>query len=81
VGRDPATLSRSAEALVRTLPAPDGAPPEERELRGTAEELAAGLRRYAGLGFGHVQVQLRPNSLAGVEAFAPVIEALDRSAP
>jgi alkanesulfonate monooxygenase SsuD/methylene tetrahydromethanopterin reductase-like flavin-dependent oxidoreductase (luciferase family) len=76
VGRDPETLTRSAEVLVRTLPAADGAEPEHRELRGASDEVAAALRRYADLGFSHLQVQLRPNSLEGVEGFAPVIEAL-----
>ncbi len=78
VGRDPATLTRSAEVLVRTLASPDDAPAGERELRGSPEEIAAQLRRYADLGVGHLQVQLRPNTPAGVRAFGPVIEDLDR---
>ncbi len=78
VGRDATTLSRSVEALVRTLPAARGVEREKRELRGPPQVIAGELRRYAGLGFGHVQVQLRPNTPAGVEAFAPVIEELDR---
>ena len=77
-GRDPASLPRSAEALVRTIPASDGRPPESRELRGTPEALAAALRHYADLGIAHVQVQLRPNTVAAVEALAPVVEALAR---
>ena len=79
VGRDPATLPRSAEALIRTIDAADGRPAEEREIRGSPAELAATLRRYADLGMSHVQVQLRPNRLEAVEAFAPVIEALAAS--
>ena len=77
VGRDPATLPRSAEALIRTIDDPDGRPPEEREIRGTPAELAAALRRYDELGMSHVQVQLRPNRLEAVEAFGPVMRALD----
>jgi hypothetical protein len=77
-GRDPATLPRSAEALIRTIDATDGRPPEEREIRGTSDELASALRVYGELGIGHVQVQLRPNRLEAVEAFAPVFEALAR---
>ena len=77
-GRDPATLPRSAEALIRTIDAADGRPAEEREIRGSPAELAAALRRYAELGMSHVQVQLRPNRVEAVEAFAPVIEALAR---
>ena len=75
-GRDPVTLPRSAEALVRTIPAPDGRPPEHRELRGTPEAIAAELRRYADLGISHLQVQLRPNTPAAVEALRPIAEAL-----
>jgi probable F420-dependent oxidoreductase len=64
-GRDPRTLSRSAETLVDT---------------GTGFDpvaVAVHLRRYADLGIAHVQVQLRPNSIVGVRAFAPVFEALE----
>ena len=79
VGREPGTLTKSAEALVRTVAADGGGDPEpeKRELRGSPDKIAAALRRYADLGFTHLQIQLRPNSLQGVEAFAPVIEALD----
>jgi probable F420-dependent oxidoreductase len=75
VGRDPATLARSAEALVRTIDAGGGVP-EERELRGSPAELAAALRRYGDLGMAHVQVQLRPNRVEAVAAFAPVLREL-----
>lgn len=78
-GRDPRTLTRSVEVLVRTVPAGPGQEPEERELRGSPASLAADLRAYAATGIDELQVQLRPNSLAGVEAFAPVMEALRRS--
>lgn len=64
VGRDPRTLARSAETLVETA---DGFDPEA---------VAARLRRYADLGIHHVQIQLRPNSIVGVRAFAPVLEGL-----
>jgi probable F420-dependent oxidoreductase len=64
VGRDRRSLVRSAETLVDT---DDGAPPQA---------VAEHLMRYADLGVAHLQVQLRPNSVSGVRAFAPVIEAL-----
>jgi probable F420-dependent oxidoreductase len=76
VGRDPAGLTRSVEVLVRTSAAHPDAPAEEREIRGAPEAIAAELRRFGELGIDHLQVQLRPNSIAGVAAFAPVIEAL-----
>ncbi len=75
-GRDPATLTKSAEALVRVLPQAADRPPEERELRGEPAELAAALQEYADLGVDELQIQLRPNNLEGVFAFAPVLEAL-----
>ena len=87
VGRDRATIRRSAEAMVRpgagspdtdthTPPAADTLGNGEHPLAGTPEAVAAGLRRYFELGCDHVQVQLRPNSLEGVRAFAPVMDAL-----
>lgn len=66
-GRDPRTLARSAETLVETGDAFD------------PQAVVAHLRRYADLGVAHVQVQLRPNAIAGVRAFEPVLEALSRS--
>lgn len=76
VGRDPATIGRSVEALVRTLPAVEGQAPGSRELRGHPAELADALRAYGDLGIDHLQIQLRPNRAEAVEAFAPVIELL-----
>ncbi len=78
VGRDPATLSRSIEVLVRVLPAAADVPPEERELRGTTDELAAKLRDFERLGVDELQVQLRPNTLEAVAAFRPVLDAIRR---
>jgi probable F420-dependent oxidoreductase len=75
VGRDPATLTKSIEVRVRVLPArPDEA--QEVEHRGTPAELAATLQEYAALGIDELQVQLRPNNLEAVFAFAPVLEAM-----
>ena len=83
VGRDPATLGRTvailaevpdtAARLVRTSPTGGGEP-----LAGTAAAVNAALRGFAAEGIAHVQVVLAPNSVAGIEAFAPVLEALDR---
>lgn len=80
-GRDPATMTRSVEVLVRSIPAPDGRPPDERELRGTVDELVAALRAYAALGLDHLQVQLRPNTVEAVHAFRPILEALAAAPP
>jgi probable F420-dependent oxidoreductase len=85
VGRDPATLKRSASVLVDV--AGHGQPGDHwvadsragRALSGSTEELATALRSYADAGIGHVQVWLDPNTLAEVEAFAPVLALLDRA--
>jgi alkanesulfonate monooxygenase SsuD/methylene tetrahydromethanopterin reductase-like flavin-dependent oxidoreductase (luciferase family) len=77
VGRDPGTIQRSVEVLVRPGPAGrDVPPPDPKELRGSTEELVAALRAYADLGVAELQVQLRPNSMDGLEAFEPVLAAL-----
>jgi alkanesulfonate monooxygenase SsuD/methylene tetrahydromethanopterin reductase-like flavin-dependent oxidoreductase (luciferase family) len=76
VGREPATLARTAGVLVDVPIAPG------REgwqaLSGSPAELAEGLRGYARAGFSHVQAWLGPSTLPGVEAFAEVLALLDR---
>jgi probable F420-dependent oxidoreductase len=75
VGRDPATLERSAAVICevgRHGPSTMSSPP----LQGTSDELAGKLREYADAGVSHLQVWLEPATLAGVEAFAPVLNAL-----
>ncbi len=82
-GRDPATLERSASLLVNV--AGHARPGDNwvadaragQALSGSTEELATALRAYADAGIGHVQVWLDPNTVAGMEAFAPVLALLD----
>ncbi len=76
-GRDPATIARMATVYVR-VGASGSSEPDATPLAGSTEEIAAGLRAYAAAGVSHVQVRLEPNTPAGIEAFAPVLEALDR---
>jgi alkanesulfonate monooxygenase SsuD/methylene tetrahydromethanopterin reductase-like flavin-dependent oxidoreductase (luciferase family) len=75
VGRDPASLTRSVEILVRTLPAGAEEPPRDHELRSVASIVSV-IREYAGLGIDELQVQFVPNIPESVEAFAPVLDAL-----
>jgi alkanesulfonate monooxygenase SsuD/methylene tetrahydromethanopterin reductase-like flavin-dependent oxidoreductase (luciferase family) len=74
-GRDPATLQRSVAIRVSPLrqPAPTG-----EAIIGEPEAIADALRAHAAAGINHVQVWLTPLSLAGVEAFAPVLDLLDK---
>lgn len=74
-GRDPTTLERTVAVQVCLSGATRyGAEP----IRGTPEEIAASLRAFAPLGITHVQVLLTPHTAASVEAFASVLEHLDR---
>lgn len=77
VGRDPAEIERTVAAFVR-LPGAEGqriadSPPIE----GTPWEMAAVLRQMATEGIGHVQLVIDPITPSGIEALAPVLEALD----
>ena len=81
VGRDPTTLERSV-GVVADLTG-DGVWPLLHEagaplLSGSPEEMAGALKDYARAGLTRVDVWLTPNTLAGLEAFAPVLELLDR---
>ena len=82
-GRDPATLERTAGVLVDVTgrkPPPKTLPSGsvEEPIAGSSDEIAESLRAFAREGIGHLQVRLYPNNLAGIEAFAPVIERLGR---
>ena len=74
VGRDPATLTRSAGIWVDLPIAPPRASWDA--LRGTYDEIATGIRRYADTGYSSVQVWLQPRTIDGVEAFGTVLERL-----
>jgi alkanesulfonate monooxygenase SsuD/methylene tetrahydromethanopterin reductase-like flavin-dependent oxidoreductase (luciferase family) len=52
------------------------APP--KPLAGSPDEIAEGLRAYARLGVGEVQLVVDPITIEAVEALAPVLEDLDR---
>lgn len=89
IGRDPVTLERVLMLSV-DLPGPRQHPPstaygidrvEEAEsgtvLSGDPAFIAERLRAYARAGIGHVIVHLDPDTVEGIEAFAPVLAALD----
>ncbi|MDP9472997.1 MAG: LLM class flavin-dependent oxidoreductase [Chloroflexota bacterium] len=71
--RDP---NRSGRASVSGATEPTTKP--DPPATGSPEELAELLRAFAREGIGHVQVWLDPSTVADVEAFAPVLELLDR---
>jgi hypothetical protein len=91
VGRDPATLGRVLLVPVN-LPGPRQHPPSTAYgldratmgvesgvlLSGEPEAIAEGLRAYARSGIEHVIVWLDPETVESIEAFAPVLNLLDR---
>ena len=83
-GRDPSTLGRTVAAYVDFTDTPGGTQSFNSSgapaLTGTPEEIAAGLRAYLDEGITHVQAHILPMTADGIEAFAPVLEALDRDA-
>ena len=82
VGRDPSTLGRSLWMLWNPSDQAEAVPPWVLRLgdpfTGASEEVAEEFREMAHVGVSHVQVAVYPNSLAGIEAFYPVLEALDQ---
>jgi alkanesulfonate monooxygenase SsuD/methylene tetrahydromethanopterin reductase-like flavin-dependent oxidoreductase (luciferase family) len=78
VGRDPSTLVRTAGVMVDLPGYPARDEPDSPPLSGSTEEIAEGLRAHAREGIAHAMLWLNSADEAGVEAFAPVLEALDR---
>lgn len=81
VGRDPATLSRSACVFLdlpgrigRTVPGNDFVPPPPRDAEGNAEALLT----YAAEGLDHVMLWLDPSTPEAVTAFGETLSVLDR---
>jgi hypothetical protein len=83
VGRDPATLGKAA-MLHCWAPGRSGDPPSwigtrfGPPLTGAPEQIADVFRAFARAGMTHLQVVIWPHSLAGIEAFGPVLALLDR---
>ena len=77
VGRDPASIGRSAGIVVEPTSVTGAAEVLGAPVRGSAEEIADGLRAFHAGGFTQIEVLLWPRTLAALEAMAPVLELLD----
>ena len=83
IGRDPATLGRSASVVIE-LPIASGRSEKGERVHGaassptSAEECAQLLRTYGRAGLDHIQLWLTPNTIEGLEWFAPVLPLLDQ---
>ena len=85
-GREPATLQRTVTVVV-DLPGLETDPSKggfsnfyasKTPATGTPDQLAELLRNFARLGVGHVQIEMASMTKAAIDAFAPVLEILDR---
>lgn len=77
VGRDPATIRKSAGIVVEPTSFSGSENVLGLPVRGTAEEIAGALRAFGAAGFTNVEMILWPPTLAALDALAPVIETLD----
>src|SRR5213080_182814 len=82
VGRDPATLGRSASVVIN-LPLAQAQSGQRSSAQGqqpeptSPEEIAEMLRSYARNGLSHVQLWLTPNTIASLEWLTAVLRLLD----
>ncbi len=77
VGRDPATIGRSAGIIVEPTSITGSAKALGVPVRGSAEEIADAFRAFRAGGFTHLEVLLWPPTPAALDAMAPVVELLD----
>lgn len=80
VGRDPATVEVTVGVAVDYRPEGERESDPDKALGGSAEEVAAGLRAYAGLDVGHLICACFPNDAASLGRLAEAL-AVYRAAP
>jgi alkanesulfonate monooxygenase SsuD/methylene tetrahydromethanopterin reductase-like flavin-dependent oxidoreductase (luciferase family) len=76
IGRDPASIGRSAGIIVEPTDVTGAAEALATPVRGSAEEIADGLRAFRNGGFTQVEILLWPRTLPALDAMAPVLELL-----
>jgi alkanesulfonate monooxygenase SsuD/methylene tetrahydromethanopterin reductase-like flavin-dependent oxidoreductase (luciferase family) len=77
IGRDPATIGKSAGIVVEPTTFTGSEAVLGRPVRGSAEEIADALRAFGVAGFTNLELVVWPPTLAAVDALAPVLELLD----
>ena len=77
VGRDPATIGRSAGIVVEPTAVTGAADFLGMPVRGTSEEIADALRAFGDAGFTQLELIAWPPTLAALDAMAPVLQLLD----
>jgi len=76
-GREPSTLRRTACVAIEVAPHTPSTM-DVPLVSGEPEAIADELRAYAATGISHAQIWLEPATPSGIEAFAKVLEILDR---
>ena len=77
VGRDPATIGRSAGIVVEPTAFSGSEALFGPPVRGSAEEIALAIRAFGAAGYTNVELVLWPPTSEALDALAPVIEMLD----
>jgi hypothetical protein len=76
VGRDPATIGRSAGVEVAPLARAEDADAPPGAISGTTEEIADAFRTFGAAGFTRLELMISPQTSAALDAMAPVLELL-----
>ena len=77
VGRDPSTVGRSAGVIVAPLATEPVTTMFGAAITGPAERIADTFRGFRAAGFTQLEFMLEPQSMATLDAMAPVLELLD----
>lgn len=77
VGRDPATIGKSAGIVVEPTSFSGSEATFGPPVRGTSEEIAQTLRDFGAAGYTNLELVVWPPTLSAVDALRPVIEMLD----
>jgi alkanesulfonate monooxygenase SsuD/methylene tetrahydromethanopterin reductase-like flavin-dependent oxidoreductase (luciferase family) len=77
IGRDPATIGRSAGLAVEPTSVAGAAEVLGEPIRGSATQMADAFREFQEAGFDHIEVVLWPPTLPALDAMAPVLELLE----
>lgn len=79
VGRDPASIGRSAGIVVEPTEFTGAAGAIAEPVRGTAEQIAEAFLTFREGGFTRIEALLWPPTVAALEALAPVLELVERA--
>lgn len=77
VGRDPGTIGRSAGVVVAPLATKEYVGGFGTAITGSAESIAGAFRSFREAGFTQLEFLIEPQTMAALDALAPVLQLLD----